>query len=186
MAQHQRADARRNYAHILAVATAEVAAHGANASLEQIARLAGVGSATVRRHFPTRRALLEAVSRERIEALCRRARELSEQDSQHALADWLGELVGYCVSARGLAAALAYDAEAARAHESTCSATVAEAAEPLLRRAVRERWVPAGLTVEDLITLAVGIALATEEHPDPAGQADRLLRLAVTGLGPPR
>ena len=62
MADHQRADARRNYARILAVAEEEVATHGAGASLEQIARAAGVGSATVRRHFPTRRALLEAVS----------------------------------------------------------------------------------------------------------------------------
>ncbi len=49
----QRSDARRNYQRILAVAEAEVAAHGADASQEQIARTAGVGSATVRRHFPT-------------------------------------------------------------------------------------------------------------------------------------
>ena len=62
MPNPQRADARRNYARILAVAEAEVAEHGANASLEQIARVAGVGSATVRRHFPTRRALLDAVA----------------------------------------------------------------------------------------------------------------------------
>ncbi|MFI9429217.1 TetR/AcrR family transcriptional regulator, partial [Streptomyces achromogenes] len=47
----QRSDARRNYQRILAVAEAEVAAHGAEASQEQIARAAGVGSATVRRHF---------------------------------------------------------------------------------------------------------------------------------------
>lgn len=65
----QRADARRNYLRILAVAEEEVAAHGADASFEQIARTAGVGSATVRRHFPSRLALLETVSRERVEAL---------------------------------------------------------------------------------------------------------------------
>lgn len=77
MPGQQRADARRNYARILEVAEAEVAAHGANASLEQIARTAGVGSATVRRHFPTRHALLEAVSRERIALLAARAQELA-------------------------------------------------------------------------------------------------------------
>ncbi|MFE3383193.1 TetR/AcrR family transcriptional regulator, partial [Streptomyces anulatus] len=49
----QRSDARRNYSRILAVAEAEVARHGAAASLEQVARTAGVGSATVRRHCPT-------------------------------------------------------------------------------------------------------------------------------------
>ncbi|MBK3582736.1 helix-turn-helix transcriptional regulator, partial [Streptomyces sp. MBT57] len=73
----QRSDARRNYSRILAVAEAEVARHGAAASLEQVARTAGVGSATVRRHFPTRQALLEAVFQERIQALCERADQLS-------------------------------------------------------------------------------------------------------------
>ena len=86
----QRADARRNYARILAVAEEEVAAHGADASLEQIARTAGVGSATVRRHFPSRHALLEAVFRQQVDALAARARELAEpRDARAALLDWL-------------------------------------------------------------------------------------------------
>ncbi|MYV55588.1 helix-turn-helix domain-containing protein, partial [Streptomyces sp. SID3212] len=80
----QRADARRNYERILAEAEKEVAAHGADASLEQIARTAGVGSATVRRHFPGRRALLEAVFHERIEVLCARARELADAPDARA------------------------------------------------------------------------------------------------------
>lgn len=186
MPDQQRADARRNYARILAVAEEEVAAHGAGASLEQIARTAGVGSATVRRHFPTRRALLESVSRERIEALCVRADDLTGTgDSRDALLAWLSEVVVYCVSARGLAAALAYDgAEADPVHQNSCSAALEEAAGPLLRRAVRDGAVPAGVTVGDLITLIVGIVLATEHHPDPAARADRLFRLAVTGLSP--
>ena len=86
MPNSQRADARRNYTRILAVAQQEVAANGANASLEQIARTAGVGSATVRRHFPTRQALLEAVSQEQIEALRIRAESLAtggEGDSRN-------------------------------------------------------------------------------------------------------
>lgn len=73
-----RSDARRNYTRILAVAEEEVAAHGAEASLEQIARTAGVGSATVRRHFPSRQALLEAVFRQQVDALARQAHELAE------------------------------------------------------------------------------------------------------------
>ncbi len=182
MAEHQRADARRNYTRILAVAEEEVAAHGAGASLEQIARTAGVGSATVRRHFPTRRALLEAVSRERIEALCVRAHDVTGRgDSRSALLEWLSDVVAYCVSARGLAAALAYDGPV---HENSCSAALEEAAGPLLHRAERDGAVATGVTVTDLIALAVGIALATEHHPDPAAQADRLFRLAVAGLSP--
>ncbi|WP_433870673.1 TetR/AcrR family transcriptional regulator [Saccharopolyspora sp. CA-218241] len=186
MPDRRRADARRNYTRILLVAEEEVAAHGVDASLEQIARTAGVGSATVRRHFPTRRALLEAVSRERIEALRVRAHDLAgEGDSRNALLEWLSDVVAYCVSARGLAAALAYDdAGSDPAHENTCSAALEEAAGPLLRRAVQDGAVAAGLTVADLIMLIVGIVLATEHCPDPAARADRLFRLAVAGLSP--
>ncbi len=186
MPERRRADARRNYARILPVAEQEVAAHGAAASLEQIARTAGVGSATVRRHFPTRRALLEAVSRKRIEALCARAHELTGTgDSRTALLAWLSDVVAYSSSARGLAAALAYDGpEADPVHENSCSSALEEAAGPLLHRAVQDGAVAADVTAADLITLIVGIVLATEHHPDPAARADRLFRLAVEGLSP--
>ncbi|MFE0172067.1 TetR/AcrR family transcriptional regulator [Streptomyces sp. NPDC059002] len=182
MPEHRRADARRNYTRILAVAEEEVAAQGADASLEQIARTAGVGSATVRRHFPTRRALLEAVSQHRIEALCARAHELTDKgDSRKALLEWLDDVVAYSVSARGLAAALAYDGPV---HENSCSAALEEAAAPLLQRAARDGALATDITVTDLITLVVGIALATEHYPDPTAEANRLFRLTVTGLSP--
>ncbi|MEU4572604.1 TetR/AcrR family transcriptional regulator [Nonomuraea sp. ATR24] len=186
MPDRQRADARRNYARILAVAEEEVATHGAGASLEQIARVAGVGSATVRRHFPTRRSLLEAVSHRRIESLCARANELaSEDDSRVALLGWLGDVLTYCVAARGLTAALSYEeAEPGSMDESTCAAMMEQAGDPLLRRAVRDGVVAEGATVADLITLIVGIVLATEHHPDPAARAEHLFRLAVAGLSP--
>lgn len=74
-----RADARRNYEQILAAAEAEVARAGAEASLEEIARQAGVGSATLHRHFPSRQALLEAVFHDRVVALCNQAYELAAQ-----------------------------------------------------------------------------------------------------------
>ncbi|MFF0727428.1 TetR/AcrR family transcriptional regulator [Streptomyces sp. NPDC004134] len=182
----RRADARRNYARILAVASGEVAEHGAGASLEQIARTAGVGSATVRRHFPTRRALLEAVSRERIEALGLRAHTLAAgADSRGALLEWLDEVVAYCVTARGLAAALSYDtAGEDPVRGNTCAAALEEAAAPLLRRAVQDGKVTPDATVADLITLIVGITLATEHRPEPATEANRLFHLAVTGLSP--
>lgn len=186
MPERQRADARRNYARILAAAEEEVAAHGAGASLEQIARTVGVGSATVRRHFPTRRALLEAVSRRRVEALCVRAHELtSEDDGRAALLKWLSEVLAYCVTARGLADALAYDGvEPEPVHENSCTAALEEAAGPLLARAVREGAVRADVTLADLITLIVGITLGTAQHPDPAGRSDHLFQLAVAGLSP--
>ncbi|MCE0448261.1 TetR/AcrR family transcriptional regulator [Streptomyces tricolor] len=64
-----RADARRNYERLLKVAAEAFAEHGKNASLDDIARRAGVGSGTLYRHFPTRRALLEAAYVGRIDAL---------------------------------------------------------------------------------------------------------------------
>ncbi|MFJ5047667.1 TetR/AcrR family transcriptional regulator [Streptomyces sp. NPDC088719] len=189
----QRADARRNYSRILAVAEAEVAQHGAAASLEQVARTAGVGSATVRRHFPTRQALLEAVFQERIQTLCGRADELGRaRDSRAALLDWLRAFVEYAVSARGFADALTYepptdapagDAPAGDAPHS-CGAVLEGAAAPLLRRALDDGTVRPGVTFHDLITLVVGIALATEHHTEPSVQADRLFTLAVEGLSP--
>ncbi|MFD8617554.1 TetR/AcrR family transcriptional regulator [Streptomyces sp. NPDC059513] len=181
----QRSDARRNYSRILAVAEAEVARHGAAASLEQVARTAGVGSATVRRHFPTRQALLEAVFQERIQALCRRADELTRaDDSRAALLEWLHDLVKYAVSARGLADALTYEPPTDDPAQHSCGAALEAAAAPLLHRALRDGTVRPGVTFHDLITLAVGIALTTEHHTEPAIQADRLFTLTVEGLSP--
>ncbi|WP_399894790.1 TetR/AcrR family transcriptional regulator [Streptomyces sp. BBFR51] len=187
MPENQRADARRNYARILAVAEQEVAAHGADASLERIARIAGVGSATVRRHFPSRRALLEAVFGERIEALCARATASAEAaDARTALLDWLGALTEYAASARGMAEALAQDRLVDPEHVNVCSVKLGGAVEPLVRRAAQEGVVAPGVTPADLVALVTGIALATEHHPTPAAEARRLLDLTVEGVSPPR
>ncbi|KPC92136.1 TetR family transcriptional regulator, partial [Streptomyces sp. NRRL F-6602] len=96
----RRSDAERNYRRILTVAEAEIAELGAAASIERVARTAGLGSATVRRHFPTRQALLEAVFAERAQALQARAAELTgESDSRAALVAWLRDFTDYAVSA---------------------------------------------------------------------------------------
>ncbi|GLW20595.1 TetR/AcrR family transcriptional regulator [Microbispora triticiradicis] len=185
----QRADARRNYGLLLAVAKEEIAAHGPDASLEQIARVAGVGSATLRRHFPSRHALLEAVFRERVETLCARARELTGgSDTRAALLEWLSAVVADAATIRGLATALTLDPaiDAGAAHEYCCSAQLTEAGEPLVRRAADDGALAPGVTIADLLTLITGIALATEHRPDAAAEADRLLGLAVAGVSPSR
>ncbi|MFI6339022.1 TetR/AcrR family transcriptional regulator [Streptomyces sp. NPDC050535] len=181
----QRSDARRNYAHILAVAEAEVAAHGAQASLEQIARNAGVGSATVRRHFPTRKALLDAVFKQRVHVLCDRAHTLrGEDDSRSALVEWLRELLVYSLAARGLADVLSYEPLQDEATQDSCAADIGAAGALLLRKAIDDRVVREDITIDDLLTLIVGIALATENYTDPATPADRAFRLAVAGFDP--
>ncbi|MQY18061.1 TetR/AcrR family transcriptional regulator [Nocardia macrotermitis] len=184
MPGQQRADARRNYARVLAVAEEEIAAHGANASMERIARIAGVGSGTVRRHFPTRRALLEAVSHKRIEALCTRAEELLDApDSRAALLEWLTDVLTYCIGARGLAATLTQDLTDP-VHDNACSAALEKSGNPLLHRAVQDGTVTTTATVAELIMLIVGIALTTETSPDPTTRATRLLDLTIAGLPP--
>ncbi|MFE4668091.1 TetR/AcrR family transcriptional regulator [Streptomyces sp. NPDC056716] len=179
----QRSDARRNYTHILAVAEAEVAAQGAQASLERIARVAGVGSGTVRRHFPTRRALLEAVFKQRVHDLCDRAHTLcGEPDSRSALVEWLRELLAYSLAARGLADVLSYQPLQDEPAPDSCAPAIGAAGDLLLRRAIDDRTVRADITIDDLLTLIVGIALATENYTDPATQADRAFRLVVAGF----
>ncbi|MFE6489059.1 TetR/AcrR family transcriptional regulator [Streptomyces sp. NPDC057757] len=181
----QRSDARRNYAHILAVAEAEVADKGAQASLEQIARVAGVGSATVRRHFPTRKALLDAVFKERVRALCDRARVLrGKDDSRSALVEWLHELLAYSLAARGLADVLSYEPLQDGVAQDSCAADIGAAGDLLLRKAIDDQAVRGDITIDDLLTLIVGIALATENYTDPATPADRAFRLAVEGFDP--
>ncbi|MET7668239.1 TetR/AcrR family transcriptional regulator [Micromonospora luteifusca] len=183
----QRADARRNYARLLAVAEQEIAAHGADASLEQIARVAGVGSATVRRHFPSRHALLDAVFHGLIETLCDQARALEDAaDARAALLEWLNTVTGYAATMRGLAMAMTRDCttEPTEAHEHCATAQLTEAGAPLVRRAVQGGAVAPDVTISDVLTLITGIALATEHHPDPADDASRLLALTVAGISP--
>ncbi|MFE6780594.1 TetR/AcrR family transcriptional regulator [Streptomyces sp. NPDC057702] len=181
----QRADARRNYARILAVAEAEVAAHGADASLERIARTAGVGSATVRRHFPGRRALLTAVFDERTTALCAHAANLSDgPDARAALLEWLAALTTYAASARGMADVLLQDGLTGPHQVADCSAKLTGAADPLVDRAARAGALAPGVTTADLLALVTGAVLATERHPDPVAEAHRLLDLTLRGVSP--
>lgn len=175
-----RADARRNYDLLLAVAAQAVAEHGADASLEQIARTAGVGSGTVRRHFPTRHALLEAVFRERVDALCAHAGDLADTaDPRAALVDFLIAVTRAAATIRGLADALNRN----RVDGVYCASDQLSAAgEPLVRRAAAAGVLAPGVTFADLSTLVTGIALATGNDADPGAAATRLLSLSMTGF----
>ena len=89
-----RSDARSNIERIMTVAREVVAVEGANASLRDIARRAGVGLGTLYRHFPSREALLEALLRETFDALRDRAEDLqAEEPAAVALRVWLRDFV---------------------------------------------------------------------------------------------
>lgn len=173
-----RADGRRNREGIVAAAEELFASDGAQASLEAIARRAGVGSATLHRHFPTRSALLEAVFRDGVAELCARAEAQSGKDAGDELAAWLEELTVYTATHRGLATAL-LAARGAAAESICCTDMVSRALERLVTRAAAARALAEGVRTADLLHLANAIGVATEGDPDGAA---RLLRLALAGV----
>ncbi|GII05692.1 TetR family transcriptional regulator [Planobispora takensis] len=183
-----RADARRNYERILAAAADAVAEYGAEASLEEIARRAGVGSATLHRHFPSRQLLLEAVFRDKVEVLCATAGDLAaDPDPAHALTSWLRAVAAHAVSNRGLAASLMRGVrDGDPALGATCHAMIVDAGTGLLVRARRAKAVRPDVSITDLLTLVNAICLAVEREPDGAARADRLLGLALAGVHPAR
>ncbi|GAA2814054.1 TetR/AcrR family transcriptional regulator [Crossiella cryophila] len=176
-----RADARRNYDRILAAAEVAFARDGAEASLEEIARQAGVGSATLHRHFPARRALLEAVFRDRVQGLCDRADVLAETlEPGVALVGWLQEFAALATANRGLAASvLPGVGDGVGWH-----AMISEAGGELLRRAQRAGVVRDGVGLGDLLTLVNAISLFTEPAADGGVTASRVLALALDGIHP--
>lgn len=184
--RRMRADARRNYDRIVAVAVAAVAEHGADASLEEIARQAGVGSATLHRHFPTRRLLLEAVFHDRVLALCAHARELSrDADPGTALVVWLRAVGGHVATTRGLVSLLIHGVQVDDpAWGTSCYAMTGEAGSELLDRARKAGAVRPEVSIDDLLTLVNALSVVTEDHPDGAAEFDRLLTLALHGIQP--
>jgi AcrR family transcriptional regulator len=185
-ARPMRADARRNYERLLSAALAAFAEHGADdASLEEIARRAGVGIGTLYRHFPTRQALLEAVYRDQVEALRARADELRESDSPaEALAAWLRALVAFSSTKHSLTTALLETLGKDSDLLSACSMVISGAADTLLTRAQEAGVVRADADPRDLIRLVHAVNLATQRGPTDPGQTDRLLGLILDGLRP--
>jgi AcrR family transcriptional regulator len=176
----RRADARRNRDRLVAAASVVIAEAGADASLEEIARRAKVGSATLHRHFPRRAQLLEAVLRDRVGALCARAAELATAPSAGAaLLTWLRAVVTHAATARGLGPALM---GCQSDPDFSPHTMIRDAARQLLARAHREGAVAPDVTVDDVLQLANGISLATEALPDPARRADELMAIVAGGL----
>lgn len=175
-----RSHARRNYHRILRAATEVFAESGPDASLNEIARRAGVGPGTLYRHFPNRQILQTAVLDERVEILCREGTGLlSLPDADAALARWLRSLLLHTRTDKGLgAAALTGSTD----QSAQCRAAIEEAAARLVARAKDSGTVRSDTSADDLVHLVAGIGLATEHHSDSA-QAERLLDTVLRGIG---
>ncbi|WUG23420.1 TetR/AcrR family transcriptional regulator [Streptomyces sp. NBC_00464] len=178
-----RADARRNYDRLLTEARHSFAEHGTDASLEDVARRAGVGIGTLYRHFPTRHALMSAVFQEAVAALIARSRELAGAEQPcTGLVEWLGALITHAGEYRGLAQALMSTCRDETSALSPCNVPLREAGSVLLARAQSSGAVRAEVSIDDLMQLTNAIALAAEQSPDDPELAERLLTLTLRGL----
>ncbi|MEI9939027.1 MAG: helix-turn-helix domain-containing protein [Pseudomonadota bacterium] len=176
-----RADGRRNRELLVAAATELIRRDGAQVSLEEIARRAGVGSATLHRHFASRRALLEAVFRDGVAQLCARATAQPGAEPAAELINWLEDLTVYTANNRGLATALLAGPDGLAPEEICCTEMVREVLDVLVVRASSVNALHENATTSDLLLLANAIAVATENDPT---SASRLLRLALSGIRP--
>ncbi|AWT42405.1 MULTISPECIES: TetR/AcrR family transcriptional regulator [Streptomyces] len=181
-----RADARRNYERLLKAAAEAFAEHGEGASLDDIAKRAGVGSGTLYRHFPTRQALLEAAYVDRIEAMAARADELAAQlPPSEALDEWLYEVCVGTVQVRGMKALLGSAVtDGSTAALTACGTSMKGAAARLVEAAQREGTLRADLEPVDLLRLAHGVATASELADPRGGQLRRYLSVLTDGLRP--
>ncbi|MFF7792677.1 TetR family transcriptional regulator [Streptomyces sp. NPDC007991] len=181
-----RADARRNYERLLKVAVEAFAEHGEGASLDDIAKRAGVGSGTLYRHFPTRHALLEAAYLDRVEAIAARADELAAALAPgEALMEWLYELGAGMIRIRGLRALLGPAVTQSGSTVATaCGDSVRSAAARLVRAAQQEGTLRRDVEPIDVLRLAHGVSTAAEQADEEGGDIRWYLTLLTEGLRP--
>jgi AcrR family transcriptional regulator len=177
-----RADAVRNRERVLEAAKAVFSTGGADASLEAVARRAGVGIGTLYRHFPTRESLFEAVYRREVEQLSELAEHLkNEADPVEALRKWLRSNVEFVATKKGMMAALALAAYGSSELFTFSFDRLTKAVGALLQRAVAAGKIRADIGPEDVLRALVGMCYI---HDQPGWQSTvlRLLDVFVDGL----
>jgi AcrR family transcriptional regulator len=173
-----RADARRNRERLLEAAAAEFARKGADASLEEVARKAGLAIGTLYRHFPTREALFVAVHHAEITRVAGHAGELlARHEPADALRLWMGTFTGFMTAKHGMASAFRMVLASGENPFPPMRGAVLDALDALVS-ACGDALRP-DIDVLDVLTLLNGISLATA---DPAS-TDRLIDLVIAGIG---
>ena len=176
-----RADARRNREKLLSVALLAFTEHGADASLEGIARGAGVGIGTLYRHFPTRESLILEVYRNELEQLGAAATELLQTlPPDEALRAWLQRTARYSITKHGLANALnsvvSTDAAAPNKYDLLSGALA-----KLLEAGAGAGVIRDDVSPDDML-LAMSGLWRLDTQGDWQGQAKRLIDLLMDGL----
>lgn len=177
-----RADAKKNYDHLLEVARVVIAEQGAEASLRDIARRAGVGLGTLYRHFPTREALLEALLRESFDELAVQAAELQGSSSaEEALLSWVRDCVAFSHTYRDVTTMMmtAIEEPESALHESCV--TMRAAGNELLSRAQSEGIAREDLDGTELFALIAALAWLGDQ-PAAAPRADHLLDVISSAI----
>jgi AcrR family transcriptional regulator len=181
-----RTDAQRNRERILEVAKQAFARSGANTSLDDVARQAGVGAGTLYRHFPTRDALLEAVYHTEVAKLAAAARELSAKLAPvEALRAWMLLFVDYIAEKHIIAPALnAFAGGPSKLYDSS-RAQITEAIEALVERAIQSGDIRKDLKAFDLLRALIGVSNVASA-PDWQQSAKRLVDILILGSRPVR
>jgi AcrR family transcriptional regulator len=177
-----RSDALRNRERVLEAAKAVFSAGGPDASLEAVAKTAGVGIGTLYRHFPTREALFEAVYRREVQQLADLAQQLKDEaDPVEALRHWMRCNVEFVATKKGMSAALALAAYKNPELMSFSYDQLKRSVGELLDRAVAAGEIRADISPEDLLRALVGMCYM---HDQPGWQASvlRLVDVFVDGL----
>lgn len=177
-----RADARRNREALLATAREVFDAGGFDLRFDDFARLAGVGTGTLYRHFPTREALAAAVYHEEIATLCDRARQLlATLPAEEALAAFLRGMVSHQHAHQGLARTLTTLMATDSGALAEGSRALEQAVTDLVAAAVRE-----GAVRDDVGAGAVMMALhgigAARDRLGWRAEADDVITLVLDGL----
>ncbi|MCC8940164.1 TetR/AcrR family transcriptional regulator [Bradyrhizobium sp. Arg68] len=177
-----RADAVRNRERVLEAAKAVFSAGGSEASLEAVARQAGVGIGTLYRHFPTREALFEAVYRREVEQLGDLAEQLQcAPEPVEALRRWMRANVEFVATKKGMISALALVAHGSTELYAYSFDRLTKAIGTLLARAVAAGEIRGDISAEDVLRALIGMCYM---HDQPGWQATalRLLDVFVDGL----
>jgi AcrR family transcriptional regulator len=175
-----RADARRNREKVLAAARAAFAEQGREAQMDDVAHRAEVGVGTVYRHFPTKEALLEALSEDTFARIAERSRDkLVREDAWDAFVELMWDAAHSLAGDRALTEAMA-----ARAPGAPCPGQLelAGIAAELMRRAQASGAMRPDVIVEDIPMLMCGVGSATT-RPHPCDDAwQRHLAILIDGL----
>ena len=179
-----RADAQQNRERILEVAKEAFTRHGANASLDDIAKEAGVGAGTLYRHFPTRDALIEAVYHTEVAKLAAAERELSaKMPPVEALRAWMLLFVDYIAAKHLIAPALnTYVGGPSKLYEGSRS-RIQGAIEALVNRAIQRGDIRKDIAPFDLLRALIGVSNVASA-PDWQQSAKRLVDILISGSRP--